>query len=98
MVTSNPMEYTGLVSSTTTDMRVIGGSIGPVIAGIFMSLFVVTYEVGGQVESYPSPLSFNIIFIIALIVALVQAALVVMFRRRAARIIESQRRGDVAAA
>jgi MFS family permease len=98
MITSNPMEYTGLVSSTTTDMRVIGGSIGPVIAGIFMSLFVETYTVGGQVESYPSPLSFDIIFSIALIIAVIQAALVVVFKHRSAKIIESQHRGDVAAA
>jgi MFS family permease len=87
MITSNPVQYTGLISSTTTDLRVIGGAIGPIIAGTFMALFVVPYEVGGQVEYYPSPTAFNIIFIVALLVAIAQGAFVLAFRRKATQVL-----------
>ncbi|MEW6603498.1 MAG: hypothetical protein AB1351_02280, partial [Thermoproteota archaeon] len=99
MITSNSMEYTGLISSTTTDLRVIGGAIGPVIAGTFMSIFVVTYEIGGRVESYPSPVAFDYIFVVAFLVAVVQAALVIIFRRRASIVLKrAQTPGGAAAA
>jgi MFS family permease len=98
MITSNPMEYTGLISSTTTDLRVIGGAIGPIIAGTFMALFVVPYQIGGHTQYYPSPVAFDYIFFMAFIVALAQAGFVLIFRRRAAKLIATQQRGDAAAA
>jgi MFS family permease len=98
MITSNPMEYTGLISSTTTDLRVIGGAIGPIIAGTFMALFVVPYEIGGHTQYYPSPVAFDYIFFTAFLVALAQAGLVLMFRRRAVKAITAQHLGDAAAA
>jgi MFS family permease len=35
-----PRESTGVVSATFSTMRIIGGAIGPVIAGVFISLYV----------------------------------------------------------
>ena len=98
MITSNPMEYTGLISSTTTDLRVIGGAIGPIIAGTFMAIFVMPYEIGGQTEYYPSPMAFDLIFYTALAVVVAQAVLVVIFRRSATRIVTPQVKGGAAAA
>jgi MFS family permease len=98
MITSNPIEYTGLISATTTDLRVIGGAIGPIIAGTFMSIFVVPYDIGGKAEYFPSPVAFNYIFLVAFIVVLVQAALVLIFRKRAAKLLSTPPRGDAAAA
>ena len=34
-----PPKDTGVVSATYSTMRIIGGAIGPVIAGMFMALF-----------------------------------------------------------
>jgi MFS family permease len=98
MITSNPMEYTGVISSTTTDLRVIGGAIGPLIAGTIMALFVVPYEIGGEVQYYPSPMAFNLIFIVAFVVALAQAVLILIFRRRSAILLKTQRNTGGAAA
>jgi MFS family permease len=99
MITSNPMEYTGVISSTTTDLRVIGGAIGPLIAGTIMSLFVVPYEIGEQVRYYPSPMAFNLIFLVAFLVALAQAVLILIFRQRAAALLKPQQSaGGTAAA
>jgi MFS family permease len=99
MITTNPVQFTGLISSTTTDLRVIGGAIGPIIAGTFMALFVVPYEVGGEVEYFPSPTAFNIIFIVALLVAVAQGAFVLVFRRNAAKVVSHpQTPGGAAAA
>lgn len=98
MVMSNPLEFTGLITSTTTDLRVIGGAIGPVIAGTFMSLFVVPYEIAGHTEYYPSPTSFYYIFLTALIVAVVQALLVIRFRQRALKFQQARQTGGATAA
>lgn len=100
MITSNPIEHTGVISSTTTDLRVIGGAIGPLIAGTIMALYVVPYEIGGEVQYYPSPMAFNLIFIVAFLVALAQAAMVLAFRRRASMLLKEppQSKGDAAAA
>jgi NhaP-type Na+/H+ and K+/H+ antiporter len=64
-----------------------------------MAIFVVPYEIGGEVEYYPSPTAFNIIFIVALLVALAQGVLVLMFRRNAAKLVSrAQTPGGAAAA
>ena len=39
-----PREATGVVSATYSTMRIIGGAIGPVIAGVFLSIFTVEIQ------------------------------------------------------
>ncbi len=87
LITSSPKEYTGLISAANTDLRVIGGALGPIIAGTFMTVFVVPYEIGGTVEYFPSPKSFTAIFLIALLFAITMAIMAIVFRRRASRVL-----------
>jgi hypothetical protein len=64
-----------------------------------MSVFVVSYEIDGVVKSYPSPLAFNYIFLVAFLVAVVQAALILFFRRRASIVLKrAETPGGAAAA
>ena len=48
-------------------MRIIGGAIGPVIAGVFLSLFIVEVEDpinAGEIIAIPDAATFNITFLV----------------------------------
>ncbi len=64
MLRHTPKEATGMVSATNATMRIIGGAIGPVISGVFLTLFVVPTSVSGTAEPIPNEMAFNIIFLI----------------------------------
>jgi MFS family permease len=66
-----PRESTGVVSATFSTMRIIGGAIGPVIAGVFISLYVaeVPAEDGGT-TTVPNDMAFNAIFLVGAISSL----------------------------
>jgi MFS family permease len=79
-----PPGSTGVVSATYSTMRIIGGAIGPIIAGMFMSLF--TSEVQspeGVTSSVPNTMAFNAIFLVGAIISLSLVALMFIMKRRA---------------
>jgi MFS family permease len=79
-----PPKDTGVVSATYSTMRIIGGAIGPVIAGMFMALF--TSEVQspeGVTSSVPNAMAFNAIFLVGAIISLSLVALMFIMKRRA---------------
>ena len=79
-----PPKDTGAVSATYSTMRIIGGAIGPVIAGMFMALF--TSEVQspeGVTSSVPNAMAFNATFLVGAIISLSLVALMFIMKRRA---------------
>lgn len=79
-----PPKDTGVVSATYSTMRIIGGAIGPVIAGMFMALF--TSEVQspeGVTSSVPNAMAFNATFLVGAIISLSLVALMFIMKRRA---------------
>jgi MFS family permease len=79
-----PHGSTGVVSATYSTMRIIGGAIGPIIAGMFMALF--TSEVQspeGVTSSVPDTMAFNAIFLVGAIISLSLVALMFIMKRRA---------------
>jgi len=79
-----PPKDTGVVSATYSTMRIIGGAIGPVIAGMFMALF--TSEVQspeGVTSSVPNAMAFNAIFLVGAIISLSLVAFMFIMKRRA---------------
>jgi uncharacterized membrane protein len=72
-------------------MRVIGGAIGPVIATVIISSILVSVEVDGSVGEYPSPNTFNIVFIVGLMLSVVSTILVMLMRRNAVKALSPQR-------
>ena len=75
-----PRDLTGISSAATSDMRIIGGAIGPVIATVIISSILIPIEVDGTTNQYPSPTAFNIVFIVGLVLATVATILVVLMR------------------
>jgi MFS family permease len=83
IIALTPRELTGISSASTSDMRIIGGAIGPVIATVILTSILVPFEVNGTTSQYPSPTAFNIVFIVGLALS-VAATILVMFMRRPA--------------
>jgi len=79
-----PPASTGVVSATYTTMRIIGGAIGPVIAGMFLTLFTTQVQSPeGVTSSVPNAMAFNATFLLGAIVSLSLVALMLIMKRRA---------------
>ncbi|MGB8165445.1 MAG: MFS transporter [Nitrososphaeraceae archaeon] len=79
-----PPDSTAVVAATYSTMRIIGGAIGPVIAGLFLGLY--TSEVTnseGVISSVPNASAFNAIFLVGAITSLSLVALMLIMKRRA---------------
>ena len=79
-----PPDSTAVVATTYSTMRIIGGAIGPVIAGLFLGLYtseVTTSE--GVISSVPNTTAFNAIFLVGSITSLSLVALMLIMKRRA---------------
>lgn len=57
-----PAAYTGVSSALTNMMRIVGGAIGPVLTTVILSSATVSITVNGVEGTYPSPVTFNIVF------------------------------------
>ena len=81
-----PREATGVVSATYSTMRIIGGAIGPVIAGVFLSIFTVEIQDplhAGEMLAIPDATAFNITFLVGALASLSMIPMMVIMRRRA---------------
>jgi MFS family permease len=79
-----PPGSTGVVSATYSTMRIIGGAIGPVIAGMFMALFTSPVQSPeGVTSAVPNTMAFNAIFLFGAIISLSLVALMFIMKRRA---------------
>jgi MFS family permease len=79
---TTPRQFSGISLGMTVLFNLVGGSIGPAIAGIHMQ----TYQaiVKGVEGSFPSPDSYNLIFLILALASLIPILLAVFIRRRLA--------------
>jgi MFS family permease len=80
-----PLKYSGVSLGMSVVLLLIGSSIGPAIAGIYMQ----THQelVKGVTGSFPSAISYNLIFLTAALISAISITLVIILRRR---ITESQ--------
>lgn len=78
-----PRQFSGISIGLSVVIVLIGSSIGPVIASMYMQ----TYQefVGGVGDRlYPSPLSYNLIFLTATLISTISVVTVIFLKRRAA--------------
>ena len=90
IIALTPKELTGISSAATSDMRIIGGAIGPVIATVIVNSILVSIQVDGNVGQYPSPVAFNIVFIVGLGLSIASTILVMAMRSRAVKALNQQ--------
>jgi MFS family permease len=75
---STPRKFSGISLGMTILFTLVGGSVGPAIAGIFMQANQVFME---GVGSYPSSDSYNLIFLTIALASLIPIALSIFIRR-----------------
>ena len=71
VVLSTPKEYSGISLGTTTLMRIIGSSIGPALAGMYMQTNQSIINIGGIIQRFPSAESYNLIFLTGMLLSVV---------------------------
>jgi MFS family permease len=75
---STPRQFSGMSLGMTVLLNLIGGAVGPAIAGIYMQ----TNQVFINGSFYPSLQSYNLIFLTATLLSLVSIVLVLIIRKR----------------
>ena len=79
-----PKESTAVVAATYSPMRIIGGAIGPVIAGLFLQIYTSDVQTSeGVISAVPNTMAFNAIFLVGAIISLSMVALMLIMKRRA---------------
>jgi len=82
IILSTPKQYTGISLGTSMLMRIVGSAIGPAVAGMFMQSNQSVLIIGGITRFFPSIMSYNLIFLTAMMVSFVSIAVAVLLRRR----------------
>jgi MFS family permease len=83
VVLSTPKEYSGISLGTTTLMRIVGSSIGPALAGMYMQSNQSIIDIGGIIQHLPSAESYNLIFLTGMLLSVIAIVLAVLLRYRA---------------
>jgi MFS family permease len=83
---STPKQFSGISLGMTVVLNILGSSIGPAIAAIYMQQNQVFVK--GIIGTFPSSIAYNLIFLTAAIVSIVSIALVMITKNRMPRIEE----------
>jgi MFS family permease len=82
-----PLNFSGVSLGMSVVLFLVGSSIGPAVAGIYMQTHQelakgVSNSSGVGVSSFPSPVSYNLIFLTAASLSAISIALVIILKRR----------------
>ncbi|HKU83937.1 MAG TPA: MFS transporter [Candidatus Nitrosocosmicus sp.] len=66
-ILSTPIEFTGVTMGISTMLRIVGSSIGPALAAMYMQTNQSLINIQGITKSLPSSFSFDLIFLSALV-------------------------------
>ena len=82
IILSTPRQFSGISLGMTSLMRIVGASIGPALAGMYMQTNQTLLDVSGIISYFPSAISFEFIFLSAVIVSVASIALAIILRQR----------------
>jgi MFS family permease len=77
---STSKQFMGASLGTTSLIRIVGSSIGPAMAGMYMGMYQTT--INGIPGSFPSTLSYDMIFLTAAILSIVALILSILLSKR----------------
>lgn len=83
ILVSTPKQSNGISLAMTVLLYLIGTSVGPVVAGIFMQMYQTTIK--GIVGSFPASQSYNLIFLTAILMSMVSIVLATVIIKRTAK-------------
>ena len=83
VLTSTPKQFSGISLGMNLLIYLIGASVGPVIAGIYLQAnqVFVESEIDGISASFPSPESYNLIFLTAALISVSSIAFAIFLSR-----------------
>ncbi|MGC2383735.1 MAG: hypothetical protein WA631_11570 [Nitrososphaeraceae archaeon] len=83
VLTSTPKQFSGISLGMNLLIYLMGSSVGPVIAGIYMQANQVFVEsdTHGIPDSLPSPESYNLIFLTAALISVSSIAVAILLNR-----------------
>jgi len=82
VLTSTPKQFSGISLGMNLLIYLIGSAVGPIIAGTFMQANQIsTNSSDGILTLYPSPESYNLIFLIATIISLASVIFAILLNR-----------------
>jgi MFS family permease len=79
---ATPAEFMGISLGMNTLLRIVGSSIGPALAGVYLQMYQATVEIAGTPISYPSTQAFSIIFLTAASLSVVSVMLSIYLKQR----------------
>jgi MFS family permease len=83
VLTSTPKQFSGISLGMNLLIYLIGSSVGPVIAGVFMQANQVTTNPSDSIStSYPSSESYSMIFLIATLISLSSVIFAILLNRK----------------
>jgi MFS family permease len=85
IILSTPRQFSGISLGMSSLMRIVGASIGPALAGMYMQTNQTLFNVDGIMNYFPSSMSFDLIFLSAVIVSAISIALAIILRQRATK-------------
>jgi MFS family permease len=79
-----PLRFSGVSLGMSVVLVLIGSSIGPAIAAIYMQTHqeLVRGVSGNNIGSFPSPVSYNLIFLTAALISVISVLIVMILKRR----------------
>jgi MFS family permease len=81
---ATPIQHTGMSLGTNNLMRILGSSIGPALAGMYMQANQSPLVIAGQTaSSFPSANAYNSIFLTAVILSIASIGLALFLRGKA---------------
>jgi MFS family permease len=83
IILSTPKQFSGISLGMSSLMRIVGASIGPALAGMFMQTHQSILNINGIAQYFPSTISFNLIFLSATILSIASIALAILLRQKA---------------
>lgn len=84
-ILATPSGFTGMSLGMSNLLRILGSSVGPALAGVYMQTFQSSLEVGGRLVAFPSMQAFSVIFLTAMILSLVSMGFAFYLKRRLAK-------------
>ena len=82
IILSTPRQFSGISLGMTSLMRIVGASIGPALAGMYMQTNQTLLNVSGIINYFPSSISFELIFLSAVMVSVISIVLAIILRQR----------------
>ena len=83
-ILATPAEFIGMSLGMNNLLRILGSSVGPALAGVFMQTFQSTAEVAGTRMVFPSMEAYSFIFLTAMMLSVLSIGLAFYLKRRLA--------------